>query len=124
MIDEFSDATLTEAFWRNAYPTADDAEIAERLALRREQVAAHAALCDTEASQDAANLAARADQPGDDSDEDELDIDELLAARTVIREDVDEDEGVIFRVLSPLPISIMQPYFNHLVAAGYHVSTA
>lgn len=71
------DITLTESFWRTAYPNADDAEIAERLELRRQQVAAHAALCAQEEAQDRANLADRAaGQPGeDDSDNDDSDED-------------------------------------------------
>jgi hypothetical protein len=63
------DITLTESFWRQACPNDTDAEIEQRLSIRREQVANHTALCATEAAQDAINLQARADQPDDTDDE-------------------------------------------------------
>jgi hypothetical protein len=71
------DITLTESFWREACPKDTDAEIAERLALRRVQVAEHAARCAREAAQDIANLQARADYTDgndcDDEDQDDTD---------------------------------------------------
>lgn len=136
-----TDITLTEAFWRERYPDADDAEIAQRLSNRCEQIADHAVRCTVEEAQDRANLAARADQPDDDRDEDEDSdneflpcgchytdctctgfeaeptLDELLASRTVI-ESYTSKEGV-HKTYSGLTISAMEPAFKQLTAVGY-----
>jgi len=164
-----SDITLTESFWRDAYPTADDAEIAQRLTIRSQQIIEHMSLCLNEIKQDLENLKARTaamvneavgadDDDSDDSDDGteyvEWDdqgnviargwnahpdrcvhcgawgeddhmlscpehITQLLASRTVISTFIDEDEGITVKTLSPLPIRLIQPVFDELVAAGY-----
>jgi hypothetical protein len=78
-----TDITLTESFWRETHPDADDAEIALLLSIRQQQVAEHARLCAQEEAQDRANLSARAkalaNDPYDDSDDDSDENDHMVS---------------------------------------------